>query len=74
MQRISLDQKTIELYAIGRLAQGRDLAASIGGVGALGDRHAQAVGIQAHLSAGWPRGTSSRGSHRSIRDTPAKTA
>ena len=43
MQRVGLHQKTIQLDAIEELAQCRDLAAGIGGVGVLGDRHPKGV-------------------------------
>ena len=49
MQRVGLHEKALELDAIQELTQGCDFTTGIGGVGALGDRHAQAVGIQAHL-------------------------
>ena len=49
MQRVGLHQKTIQLDAIEELAQCRDLAAGIGGVGVLGYRHPKGVGVQAHL-------------------------
>lgn len=49
MQRIGLHQQAIEINAIQQLAQGRDLAAGIGGVGVLGNHNAQRVGVQAHL-------------------------
>jgi len=49
MQRVRLHQQPTELDAIEQLAQSLDLAATVGGVGVLGDRHAEAVGIQAHL-------------------------
>ena len=49
MQRVRLHQQPLELHAVQQLAQRRDLAAGIGGVGALGDGHTQAVGIQAYL-------------------------
>ena len=49
MQRIRLQQQATELNAIEQLAQSGDLAAAVGGVGVLSDRHAEAVGIQAHL-------------------------
>ena len=49
MQRISLHQQAIEINAIQQLAQGRDLAAGIGGVGVLGNHNAQRVRVQAHL-------------------------
>jgi hypothetical protein len=39
----------LKLPAIQQLAQRRDLTAGIGGVGALGDGHTQAVGVEAHL-------------------------
>ena len=50
MQGIRLDQQPFELHPIQQLAQRRDLTAGIGGVGALCDRHAEVVGIQADLS------------------------
>ena len=46
MQRVGLHQQAVELDAIQQLAQGRDLAAGIGGVGVLGNRNAQRVGVQ----------------------------
>ena len=49
MQRIRLHKQPLELHAIEQQAQRRDLTTGIGGVGALGDGHAQAVGIQADL-------------------------
>jgi len=49
MQRVRLHQQTVQFDAIQELPQGRDLAAAIGGVGALGDGHAQRVGVEAHL-------------------------
>lgn len=49
MQRVRLHQQPLELNAIEQLAQCRDLAAGIGGIGALGNGHPQAVGIQAPL-------------------------
>jgi len=49
MQRVGLYQQAVELDAIQQLAQGRDLASGIGGVGVLGNRNAQRVGVQAHL-------------------------
>ena len=49
MQRVSLHQQPTELHAIEQLPQSLDLAAAVGGVGALSDRDAEAVGIQAHL-------------------------
>jgi len=50
MQRVGLHQQAIELDTIEELAQSRDLAACIGGVGVLGDRYPKGVGVQAHLS------------------------
>ena len=50
MQRVGLHQQAVELDAIQQLAQGRDLASGIGGVGVLGNRHPKGVGVQAHLS------------------------
>ena len=49
MQRVGLHEQPLELHPMEELAQGLDLTAGIGGVGALGDRHAQAVGIKADL-------------------------
>jgi hypothetical protein len=49
MQRVRLHQQPLEIHAIQQLAQRRDLTAGIGGVGALGDGHTQAVGVEAHL-------------------------
>jgi hypothetical protein len=39
----------LQLHPIQQLAQRRDLTASISGVGTLGDRHTQPVGVEAHL-------------------------
>ena len=49
MQRVGLYQQAVEINAIHQLAQGRDLAAGIGGVGVLGNRHAKGSGVEAHL-------------------------
>jgi len=49
MQCVRLHQQPLELHAIQQLAQRGDLTAGIGGVGALGDGHTQAVGVEAHL-------------------------
>jgi len=49
MQRVGLHQQAIELDTIEELAQGRNLAAGIGGVGVSGDRYPKGVGVQAHL-------------------------
>ena len=49
MQCVRLDQQPLELHAIQQQAQRRDLTTGIGGVGALGDGHTQAVGVEAHL-------------------------
>ena len=49
MQRVGLHQQAVELDAIQQLAQGRDLAAGIGGVGVLGNGYPKGVGVQAHL-------------------------
>ena len=48
MQRIRLHQQPTEFDAIEQLAQSADLAAAVGGVGVLSNRHAEAVRIQAH--------------------------
>ncbi len=47
MQRV---QQSLELHPIEKPSQGLDLTAGIGGVAALGDRHAQAVEVETHLS------------------------
>ena len=49
IQRVGLHQQAVELDAIQQLAQGRDLAAGIGGVGVLGNGYPKGVGVQAHL-------------------------
>ena len=49
MQRVRLHLQPLELHAIQQQAQRRDLTTGIGGVGALGDCHTQAVGIKADL-------------------------
>ena len=49
MQGVRLHQHPIELNTIQQLAQGLDFPAGISGIGALGDGHAEAVGIEAHL-------------------------
>jgi hypothetical protein len=49
MQRVGVYQQAVEINAIHQLAQGRDLAAGIGGVGVLGNRHAKGVGVETHL-------------------------
>ena len=49
MQRVGLHQHTLKLYRLQQLAQGLDLATGIGGVGDLGDRQAQRLGVKAHL-------------------------
>jgi len=67
MQRVRLHQQALKLDAIQELAQGLDLAAVVGGVGALGDRYAQAVGVQAHLGDK----TSCAGGRRFQRSNPA---
>lgn len=58
MQRVGLHQQAVELDAIEELAQGRDLAAGIGGVGVLGDRHPKGVlshtKVSTHsVTSGW---------------------
>jgi len=50
MQRVGLHQHTLELDCLQQLARGLDLAIGVGGVGGLGNRHAQALGVEAHLS------------------------
>lgn len=49
MQRVRLHQQPLEINPIQQLAQRRDLTTGIGGIGALLDRHAEAVGIEADL-------------------------
>ena len=49
MQRVGLHQHPLELHRLQQLAQGLDFAAGIGGLGGLGDRHTQALGVEAHL-------------------------
>ncbi len=41
MQRVGLHQHSLELDGFQQLAQRLDLTTGIGGVGGLGDRHAQ---------------------------------
>ncbi len=50
MQRVRLNKQPLQLHAIQQGAQSRDLTARIGGVSALGDGDAEAVGVQAHLA------------------------
>ena len=50
MQRVRLHQQTFQFDSFQELPQGSDLAAGVGGVGALGDGHAQRVGVETHLS------------------------
>ena len=49
MRRISLNGHSLELDGLQQLAQGLNLTTGIGGAGALGDRHAQRLGIETHL-------------------------
>jgi hypothetical protein len=49
MQRVGLHQDPVKLHRLQQLAQGLDFAAGISGVGGLGDRHTQALGVEAHL-------------------------
>lgn len=49
MQGVGLHQQAVEINPIQQLAQGRDLASGIGGVGVLGNRYPKGVGVQAHL-------------------------
>ena len=48
MQRIRLHQHSLQIDAIQQLPQRRDLTASVGGVGALGDGDTQPAGAEAH--------------------------
>ena len=41
MQRVSLNEHYLELDGLQQLAQGLNLTTGIGGIGGLGDRHAQ---------------------------------
>lgn len=50
MKRVRLHQQSTEIHPIEELTQGLDLTAGIGGLGALGDRYAQAVEVETHLS------------------------
>ena len=50
MQHVGLHQDPVKLHLLQQLAQGLDFAAGVGGIGGLGDRHAQRLGIEAHLS------------------------
>ena len=50
MQSVGLHQNSIEFHRLQQLAQGLDFATGVGGIGGLGDRHAQRLGIEAHLS------------------------
>jgi hypothetical protein len=49
VQRVGLHLHTLKVDCLQQLAQGLDLSAGIGGVGGLGDRHAQHLGVEAHL-------------------------
>ena len=43
MQGVGLHQQAVEINPIQQLAQGRDLASGIGGVGVLGNRYPKGV-------------------------------
>jgi|SanBayMetagenome_1026888.scaffolds.fasta_scaffold30204_2 hypothetical protein len=43
MQRVGLHQHTLKFDCLQQLAQGLDLTTGVGGVGRLGDRHAQSL-------------------------------
>jgi hypothetical protein len=49
VQRVRLHQQSLEVDAIEQLAQRRNLTAGISGVGALGNGHPKAVGVEADL-------------------------
>ena len=49
MQRVRLHQNTRQIDALQQRPQGRCFAALVSGVGGLGDRHTQLLGIKAHL-------------------------
>ena len=49
MQRVGLHQHTLKFNSLQQKAQGLDFATGIGGVGGLGDCHAQRLGVEAHL-------------------------
>jgi len=50
MQRVGLDQHPCQFHPIQELPQGTNLTAGVGGIGALGNRYAQRVGVEADLS------------------------
>jgi len=43
MQRVGLHQRTLKFDCLQQLAQGLDLTTGVGGVGRLGDSHAQSL-------------------------------
>ena len=49
MQRVRQNQHPGQVHALQKLPQGSGLAASISGVGGLGDRHAERLGVKTHL-------------------------
>lgn len=49
MQRVSLNEHSLELDGLKQLAQGLNLTTGIGGVCGLGNRHAQRLGVEAYL-------------------------
>ena len=50
MQCVRLNQHTLQFDGLQQLPQGLNLTTSVSGVGGLGNRHAQALGVEAHLS------------------------
>ena len=49
MQRVRLNQDPFQLHSLQHLLQSLDLTPGISGVAGLGNRHAQALGVKAHL-------------------------
>lgn len=49
MQRFGLHQNTLKFDCLQQLTLGLDLTTGIGAVGGRGNRHAQALGVEAHL-------------------------
>ena len=50
VQRVGLNKHSLELDGLQQLAQSLNLTTGIAGVSRLGNRHAQRLGIEAHLS------------------------
>lgn len=49
MQRVRLHNQSLKVHSIQQLPQRCDLTTGIGGVGVLSNRHAERLGIEAHL-------------------------